>query len=109
MPLISYLVREHAAAATAAIAATAATAAAAATTNIDLLPANRSTFLRNLCLNSYYSLSSASKKPEISFDIDSTYYFPQGLAVAKNGIRINATTTIVLNLTASIYFAICTT
>jgi len=88
------------------IAATAAVATIAAaisnkTTNCNMLP-------QNLCLNTYYCSSTANKKPKVSFDVNSTCCFPTSLAVAKNGIQINATTNLALNLKASIYFAVTT-
>jgi hypothetical protein len=91
-------------------AAAAATATAAVTTpDPGRPPTSRGALLRNLCLDAYHSSSGANKEPEVSFDIDSTCCFPTSLAVARNGIRMNATATAALNLIASIHFALSTT
>jgi len=67
---------------------------------------NRNILLRNLCFNTYYCF--VNKKPKVSFDVNNTCCFLTSLVVAKNKIRINATTNLALNLKASIYFAVTT-
>jgi hypothetical protein len=67
---------------------------------------NCNMLLRNLCFNTYYCF--ANKKPKVSFDVNNTCCFLTSLVVARNKIRINATTNPALNLKASIYFAVTT-
>jgi hypothetical protein len=103
LPSISQIV------ATATTTATPTTANLTTATNSNSPLPNQSSLPRNLCLDSHHSSSSTRKEPEISFDIDSTCCFPTSLAVAKNGIKLNATAEAALNLSASIHFAVCTT
>jgi hypothetical protein len=42
---------------------------------------------KNLCLSQHHIASRKNRRPNVTFDIDSTYCFPTSLAFARRGIN----------------------
>lgn len=61
---------------------------------------------RNLCLSAYHTTSRKRRRPEVSFDIDSTCCFPTSLGFARRGINWFPKVHSILNLTADIHFGL---
>jgi hypothetical protein len=59
---------------------------------------------KNLCLSQYYIVSKKNRRPNITFDINSTYCFPTSLAFARRGINWIPRAHPILNLVANIHF-----
>jgi len=61
---------------------------------------------KNLCLAQHYATSKKSRRPEVSFDIDSMCCFPTSLGVASRGIKWFPKVHSPLNLVADIHFGL---
>lgn len=61
---------------------------------------------KNLCLSQHHITSKKNRRPNITFDIDSTCCFPTSLAFARRGINWMPKAHPILNLTADIHFGL---
>jgi hypothetical protein len=61
---------------------------------------------KNLCLSQHHAASRKGRRPNITFDIDSTCCFPTSLAFARCGINWMPKAHPILNLAADIHFGL---
>jgi len=61
---------------------------------------------KNLCLSQHHITSKKNRRPNVTFDIDSTCCFPTSLAFARRGINWMPKAHPILNLAADIHFGL---
>ena len=61
---------------------------------------------KNLCLSQHHITSKKNRRPNVTFDVDSTCCFPTSLAFARRGINWMPRAHPILNLAADIHFGL---